>query len=173
MAKFDNIPEHPGYYISRTGKLYSRVNPRNHKLGDTYFRRTRQYSLSNGKYVKYYRVEIQKVKYYVHRLVAMAWIPNPNNYPCVGHKDNNPFNNRVSNLYWCTQYQNMQQMVRDGRSKRGSNNPAWVDRDFEMIGELYSQDVGIIEISKKLGLSKHIVQRSVQILFTKLWQERK
>ena len=40
--------------------------------------------------------------YSVHRLVAKHFIPNPNNYPCVNHKDENPSNNCVSNLEWCT-----------------------------------------------------------------------
>lgn len=37
----------------------------------------------------------------VHRLVAKTFIPNPDNYPQINHKDENPANNFVSNLEWC------------------------------------------------------------------------
>lgn len=40
-------------------------------------------------------------RFIVHRLVAMTFIPNPNNYPIINHKDENKINNRIDNLEWC------------------------------------------------------------------------
>ena len=51
----------------------------------------------------------------VHRLVAMAFLPNPNNLPVVMHLDNDPLNNHVSNLKWGTYSENIQQAFDEGR----------------------------------------------------------
>ena len=55
--------------------------------------------------VGYLQVKLSKEgKWYykrVHRLVAEAFIPNPNRFPCINHKDENKLNNTVANLEWC------------------------------------------------------------------------
>lgn len=59
----------------------------------------------------YYRVKLtvdNKPKaIMLHRIIAMAFIENPKNYPCVNHKDGNKKNNNISNLEWCTQKYNI------------------------------------------------------------------
>lgn len=42
----------------------------------------------------------------LHRMFAEAYIPNPNNYPCINHKDEDPMNYSLDNLEWCTQSYN-------------------------------------------------------------------
>lgn len=52
-------------------------------------------------------------QYKVHRLVAEAFIPNPNNYTIVRHLNDDPMDNRVDNLAWGTPYENIQDCIRN------------------------------------------------------------
>ena len=68
--------------------------------------------LKNTKYAQgYLYVHLsndgKKLHHCIHRLVADAFIPNPNRLPQVNHKDENPLNNTIDNLEWCSRSYNI------------------------------------------------------------------
>ena len=56
-------------------------------------------------YVKFRKKGCEK-NFVVHRLVALSFLENKENKPCINHKDENPKNNNVNNLEWCTYKEN-------------------------------------------------------------------
>jgi hypothetical protein len=59
-------------------------------------------------YLKAYLIKDGKSKTFAsHRIIALTFIPNPDNYKFINHKDENKVNNRVDNLEWCTQSYNI------------------------------------------------------------------
>lgn len=96
------------------------------------------------------------VNRYVHRLVAKAFLENPDNLPQVGHKDHNKENNCVDNLYWTSQSQNTRDGVEAGRinaRKRGKTNQ-FSPRDIEFIAKKVVEGVGVADIAKLLTVPR-------------------
>lgn len=138
MAKYHlyirAIPGYPSYYATVEGDILKKRGKSFYKLTTT--------PVHNG----YYTVKIiHRVK--VHRLIALAFIPNPNNYPT---------NNKPENLYWGTQSHNMQQMVRDGRQRKSK-----IVKYKSQVLSLHHQGFSTQEIIDSLGISKTSIRRII------------
>lgn len=68
---------------------------------------------------------------YVHRLVAQAFIPNPDSLPCVNHKDYNRHNNNVDNLEWLSYKDNNLYSLPNYTKPRGPKVPKIVKCDMD------------------------------------------
>ena len=113
-----DIPEYEGkYQVSNLG----RVKSLQRWSGTKYY--NREYILNNyvnkkNGYVYVYLTKNNKGKNIrLHRLVAQAFIPNPNNYLYINHKDCDRTNNNVNNLEWCTASYNVKYSFKYGKAK--------------------------------------------------------
>lgn len=100
------IEEYPDYFISDFGQVKSAKG-------------NKEKILKPGKYPNGYKFvtlcQFGKCKnFMIHRIVAIAFIPNPNIFPVVNHKDGNKQNNKVKNLEWCTSSENFKHAVNKG-----------------------------------------------------------
>ena len=104
----------------------------------------------------------------VHRLVAMAFLPNPNNLPQVNHKDGNKQNNSVDNLEWCKQSDNMKHAYKNGLQIPSENQRKAIINTNKLKqkkvcqikdGEIINTFSGISEASRQTKISISCISR--------------
>lgn len=93
----------------------------------------------------------------IHRLVAEAFIPNPNNKPEVNHINGIRTDNRVENLEWVTRCENMQHAKKNGLRPdfKGENNPASIldhKKVFEIRNRYSSEKISMRKLAKEYNV---------------------
>jgi hypothetical protein len=159
------IPKFPNYEASDEGHIrhVGATEPKKQKEKGGYF----DVSLYVGK--------SKKVQQRAHRLVAMAWIPNPENKPEINHLDGDKKNNNINNLEWCTRKENQAHAKRNGLLKsaferfpcKGQDHPRskLSEKDARAIWALKGT-MTVRQIANKFGVSKKTVE---SILYKWRW----
>lgn len=155
IADYENL-----YQISNRGRVKSL--PRNGTC--KYEKILTPHKDSKG----YYNVSLSKNGKrkiaYIHRLVAEAFIPNPENLPDVYHIDGNPANNDVTNLYWCTHQFILDQLrlvgkIKDDRGTKSPNTKLTSD-DIIFIRSVYKKgdaNLGLTALANQFKVSKSTI----------------
>lgn len=144
-----DIPGYEGkYQISNLGNVMS-----------LHFKR----SSTNKKLLKpiknngygYLRVTLRKDGKYkaptIHRLVAQAFIPNPENKPQVNHLDCNPENNKVTNLEWVTREENVQYGYSHGNMKASKSFLGRTGSKHPLSKPIFQVDISTNKIIKEFA----------------------
>lgn len=175
MEEWENIDGYNGNYeVSNKGRIRSW---KNNKWGKSDKYKIMSAVISKNKYPQVVLCNNGSTKrHYIHRLVAKAFIPNPENKPNINHKDLDPTNNHIDNLEWCTQSENMKHAYDNGTHKvpnlKGEDHARskFTENDVIEIRNTYSNNSDITqrELAKKYNVSQTAIW---SILNNKTWKD--
>jgi len=135
-----------------------------------YSLKERRLSPTKNKLV-YYQIRLggrDGKNYYVHRILATLFVPNPLNKPYINHIDNNPSNNKLENLEWSTQKENIKHSSNQGRMPKGDlvGNSKLKWSSVSQIREL-SDSKTQTELGQMFAVKQTTISR---ILNNKIWK---
>lgn len=134
----------PNHFITVDGKLFNNCG-----------KQLKPYIMKKGYHKFELRYNYKSKVYFAHQLVALAFIPNPNNYDTVDHIDNNTQNNHISNLQWLSKSDN---------SKKGWENGNHDHQKKTVLqlldGKIVNKYNSIQEASRRFGVHFSNISRA-------------
>ncbi len=139
-----------GYFACPTGRIWATAKRR---WGERYLK---TWLIGHGYEMVMLYKDTSPTKFLVHRLIAQAFISNPDNLREVNHKDGNKLNNRPENLEWVSSKDNKKHAWNNGSyTHRGSNH--WktnlTEEKVRQIRKLREEGLSYSQIGKKIGCS--------------------
>ena len=169
LEVWKDVPGYEGkYMVSNLGRILSRKwteKQWNHPLGRILNQRTDKFGY---KYVLF-SVRQKKKRMSVHRAVALAFIPNPDNLSQVNHKDETRDNNYVENLEWCTALYNnryghrREKTSENSRGEKNGRAKLTEKQVLEIRSSYIPRDKNFCKrkLAKKYGVSYETITRIV------------
>ena len=142
---------YPNYSVTDDGKVFSLNYNHTGKKKEM----KPQKKINGYNRIKLY-IEGKKKKFMVHRLVALAFIPNPDNLPEVNHKDENKTNNMVGNLEWCSIKYNNTYGTRLERVSKANWKPI---RQFTKDGLFIKEYPSLKEAARQTGFYQSAISQ--------------
>lgn len=178
--KWKDIKGHEGQHeVSSCGRVRS-VDRTISKVDGRYDKQVTFYKQGRIKTLTYHHGQYFIIKlsnegknktHFVHRLVAEAFLPNPNNLPIVNHKNSIKTDNNIENLEWVSNSENVKHAIKNKLTTicSGENHGAckYTDEDILKIRKLYKDKLSLTEIGKIMGTNK---ARIWEIVHRKTWK---
>jgi len=164
QEEWKSIKDFPEYVVSNIGNI---------KTNNPYIKSNKGKILKQGETRAGYKIvqlskrgQKKKTKM-VSRLVAEAFIPNPNNYPEVNHKDHDKSNNFYLNLEWCTASYNIKYAYYNGRMPyrggEGCSLSKLKDKDVLEIRKLYkTKEYSQADLAEKFDVGVQAIGRIIR-----------
>jgi hypothetical protein len=158
------------YYVTEDGDVYSKkYHPKRNPNCE--MRKLKPFLNTTSNYLKIKLSGVLNKKFYIHRLVAECYLPNPNNLPLVEHRDDIKTNNHVSNLMWSNHADNSKHANENGLIPKGEKHLSskLTEKEVKWIRENYipkHREFSSRALARKLNVTQKTI---LNIIKNKTW----